>query len=428
MTADVLLSASDDKLPVFAASTPSHSRTPHQSMYSSSSASTSSTTATSTSPRSSKHSSTSCSSTSTPSSATTASSSPTTPSSPFASLSFSKKTWLIPLFLAIFLGVYLSGLPSLLTFDNLKHHRQELRHWVSAHPRLSPLLYLSLYFLLVSLSLPGATVLTLTAGFLFAQPWATAYAVVGAASGACCLFLWARYGLGEGLFWRGGSANPRLFDGRGRRGEGEGEAGEEAGEGEEAEGREERGVMMERLAGWLKPPAEDENGEEGGEQGGEGSDQALYMLLLRLVPIFPFWLINLAPSLLGVRFSTFAWTTFVGIVPGSYLYTQCGYGLSKAMEQDLQQETLTSFLFKGMLNEDTALGFVILGLWASFLLGTLWWRRRERHRRQSHKNRSCVNGRGEEENKEKKEGKTIEERKRIEELKTKEKKCLVKQE
>ena len=56
-------------------------------------------------------------------------------------------------------------------------------------------------------------------------------------------------------------------------------------------------------------------------------DAASYLLFLRLVPAFPFWLVNLAPALLGVPLRTFVWTTAVGIIPGTFAYSFAGAGL-----------------------------------------------------------------------------------------------------
>mgnify|MGYP001055039908 FL=1 len=63
----------------------------------------------------------------------------------------------------------------------------------------------------------------------------------------------------------------------------------------------------------------------------------------------------------------------MGIIPGSYVYTQCGYGLSSMMDEDLQDETLFTFLLKGIFNKHTAGGLVVLFLWLCFLLTLRWW-------------------------------------------------------
>ena len=61
---------------------------------------------------------------------------------------------------------------------------------------------------------------------------------------------------------------------------------------------------------------------------------ANYLLFLRLVPLFPFWLVNLAPAFFGIKLKTFLWTTFIGIIPGSFVYAQAGVGLGAIFDTD----------------------------------------------------------------------------------------------
>jgi len=91
-------------------------------------------------------------------------------------------------------------------------------------------------------------------------------------------------------------------------------------------------------------------------------------MLIRLVPIFPFWFVNIAPSIFGMKFRNFALGTFLGILPGSFVYTQAGNGLSTALESDLQNETSSSFLMKSMMNADMIFALTLLGGWFILLL------------------------------------------------------------
>jgi len=86
---------------------------------------------------------------------------------------------------------------------------------------------------------------------------------------------------------------------------------------------------------------------------------ASYFLFFRLVPPFPFWLVNLAPAFLGVSMWTFVWTTFVGIIPGAFVFTQAGAGLGEILKQnqELSLSTLFNFQVKVAL---IALGFFAL--------------------------------------------------------------------
>jgi len=57
-----------------------------------------------------------------------------------------------------------------------------------------------------------------------------------------------------------------------------------------------------------------------------------YLLVLRLVPLFPFWLVNLVPAFLGVPLTTYVLGTFVGIIPGSFVYASVGNGLGSVFD------------------------------------------------------------------------------------------------
>jgi uncharacterized membrane protein YdjX (TVP38/TMEM64 family) len=158
-----------------------------------------------------------------------------------------------------------------LNFAALAENRDWLcglvQHWGFA----AGLLYIAVYAGLVALSVPGAAVLTIAGGFLFG-PWlGTLCAVVGATLGATGIFLATRAGLG-GLAQRAGPLVGRL-------------------------------------------------------EAGFRADAFNYLLVLRLVFIVPFWLVNLVPALVGVRLSTFMLATFLGIIPGTFVYASFGNGL-----------------------------------------------------------------------------------------------------
>ena len=167
-------------------------------------------------------------------------------------------------FVAIGGGRYLS-------FAALAENRDWLGGLVQRWGVVAGLLYIAVYAGLVALSVPGAAVLTIAGGFLFG-PWiGTLCAVVGATLGATGIFLATRAGLG-GLAQRAGP-----------------------------------------LAGRL--------------EAGFRADAFNYLLVLRLVFIVPFWLVNLVPALVGVRLSTFVLATFLGIIPGTFVYASFGNGL-----------------------------------------------------------------------------------------------------
>lgn len=169
--------------------------------------------------------------------------------------------------IAVAIGlIWISGATQYLSFEHLLASRDRLANFIDGNQAISLLLYAAIYIIVVALSVPGALALTIAGGFLFGGWVGGAVTVVAATIGACILFLAARTSFGETLARR-------------------------------------CGPWMERL------------------RGGFHEGEVSYMLFLRLVPVFPFWLVNLAPALLGVNFRTFAWTTFVGVMPGTFAYS-----------------------------------------------------------------------------------------------------------
>jgi uncharacterized membrane protein YdjX (TVP38/TMEM64 family) len=136
---------------------------------------------------------------------------------------------------------------------------------------------MAVYVLIVAFSLPGATVATLTGGFLFGTFPGALFNIVAATIGAAAIFLAARWGLGERL-----AARMDASDGRVKR---------------------------------IK----------------EGIDRNQWemLFLIRLVPVVPFFVANLIPALVGVPLSRFVITTFLGIIPGAVVYTSVGAGLGE---------------------------------------------------------------------------------------------------
>lgn len=179
---------------------------------------------------------------------------------------------------AAFLAVRYSGLGDLLTIETLKTHRTVLVDWVSTHVLLAAAAYVATYIVAVAFSVPGATFLTLSGGFLFDALFGTALTVVGATIGATLIFLFAKILFGE-------SALDRLGD------------------------------RATRLAANIRANA------------------SSYLLMLRFVPLFPFFLVNLVPAFAGVRLSTYVITTLVGIIPGTTVFSLYGAGLGRLLDE-----------------------------------------------------------------------------------------------
>lgn len=165
-----------------------------------------------------------------------------------------------------------------LSFEALRANRAALLALVAERPVLTALGFVTIYAAVVALSLPGALILTLAGGFLFGTALATVLVVIGATLGACAIFLIARSALGD--------------------------------------------LLRAKAGPWL-----------GRMEAGFRRDALSYLLVLRLIPIFPFWLVNLVPAFLGVPLSTFALATLVGIIPGSLVYASVGAGLGAVFEQ-----------------------------------------------------------------------------------------------
>jgi uncharacterized membrane protein YdjX (TVP38/TMEM64 family) len=161
-----------------------------------------------------------------------------------------------------------------LSFEALSEHRQALIDWRDQNFALSAIVFMAIYAAVVAFSLPGAVWITLAGGFLFGLLGGVAMIVPAATLGATAIFLAAKTSLGDAL-------------------------------------RAKAGPMLKRLEDGFK------------------EDAVSYLLMLRLVPAFPFFLVNLAPAFLGVRLWTYVWTTFVGIIPGTVVYTWVGVGLGE---------------------------------------------------------------------------------------------------
>lgn len=164
-----------------------------------------------------------------------------------------------------------------LTFETLAANREALIAFRDANYLATALVFIAAYVAIVAFSLPGATIATLTGGFLFATFPGVLFNVIGATLGATAIFLAARWGLGE-----------KLAD------------------------------KMDASDGLVKKIKR-----------GIDENQWEMLFLIRLVPAVPFFVANLVPSFVGVPLARFAITTFLGIIPGALVYTSVGAGLGE---------------------------------------------------------------------------------------------------
>ena len=181
--------------------------------------------------------------------------------------------------LVIGLGAFFAfGLDDYFTLEALKEHRGVLREWVTAHGIAAGLVYAAVYALAISLSIPGGLILTVAGGFLFGPYWATVYVVVGATIGSTVVFLAARYALADFLRAKAGSALAKME------------------------------------AGFNEHPKS-------------------YLFVLRLIPLFPFWLVNIVPAFLGVSLGNYVIATLFGIIPATFVYALVGDGAGAVLDQ-----------------------------------------------------------------------------------------------
>ena len=185
---------------------------------------------------------------------------------------------LLPLavILAMLAGAYALGLQHYLSWTVLGERQAAWRAAVQAQPVAVGAIYVAVYAAAVAASFPGALVITLAGGLLFGAVIGAALAVCGASLGAVTIFLAARTALGPFLARRAGG-------------------------------------LLERVRPGLE------------------RDGFSYVLALRLIPVVPFWLINLAAALCGVRVLPFAAATFIGIIPATAVYAGIGAGLGDVL-------------------------------------------------------------------------------------------------
>ncbi len=214
-----------------------------------------------------------------------------------------KKFIPIVIIVALMIIAYFSGVGKYLTYDNLKAHHSTIKDFVAAHPFLTPLIFIGAYIVMAALSLPGAAILSVFGGFLFPHPFSTIYVVIGATIGATLIFLAARTALGELLYKKAGKLLSKM----------------------------EKGFKENAIS---------------------------YLFFLRFVPIFPFWIVNLAAAFFRVSLWPYLWTTFIGIAPGSFVFTQAGVGLSAIFETGAEFSLATVF------NMNIRIALIALGIFA----------------------------------------------------------------
>jgi uncharacterized membrane protein YdjX (TVP38/TMEM64 family) len=204
----------------------------------------------------------------------------------------------------VILGIFMLGVFTFFYFDlgrfltlaTLKENRNTLQNFAAMHYFFSVVLFIIIYFVQTTFSLPGAAILTLTSGFLFGTWLGMVYANIGATSGATLAFLVTRYFFRDMV--------------------------------EQKFGKKLRAIQQ-----------------------GFTENAFHYLLTLRLIPLFPFFLVNLACGLSRISLTTYILATAIGIVPGSFVYANAGkqLGTINEMKDVVSPSVLGAFVLLGLL-------------------------------------------------------------------------------
>lgn len=172
---------------------------------------------------------------------------------------------------------FMIGGPEYVNLETLKENREVLKAFVADNLILTIFGFIALYGLLVGISFPGAGFLTIFGGFMFGTVLGGFATVIGATLGATAIFLAARYAIGDTLSRKAGPYMQKF----------------------------EKGLKENELS---------------------------YLFILRLVPIFPFFVVNVVPALFNVKIRNYIVSTLFGIIPGTFVYASIGDGIGAVFE------------------------------------------------------------------------------------------------
>ena len=183
-----------------------------------------------------------------------------------------------------------------LSLDILKENRDQLLLFTDTHYAVSAALFILVYIVVTGLALPGAAILTLAGGFLFGSLLGTLFVNLGATTGAALAFLAARYLL--------------------------------------------RDWVEDKFGKWLEPV-----------QQGFTKDAFSYLITLRLIPLFPFFVVNLVSGLTRMSVGSYVAATSLGIIPGSFVYAYAGrqLGTISSLKEAASPNVIAAFVLLGVL-------------------------------------------------------------------------------
>ncbi len=209
------------------------------------------------------------------------------------------RTWVKMLILSLFVGgvatFFILDGSQYLTLETIKNNRDALLVYTENNFALMIVIAIGIYTLSTALSIPGAVMLSLVTGFLFGRWIGTAIIMFSATLGATLVFLAARYLFAEAAQRRMGSLAQKV------------------------------------IAGFHR-------------------DAFSYLLFLRLVPVFPFWLVNLVPAFTPVKTRTYILATAIGITPGSFVFSNLGQSLGRinSLNELISREILIALALLGL--------------------------------------------------------------------------------
>jgi len=182
------------------------------------------------------------------------------------------------------------GGPQYISLDSLRDNQEFLKAFVANNYILAVVGFVVIYAVLVAISVPGAGFLSIFAGFLFGLTTGVPAVIIAATIGATILFLVVRSAFGTGLAAKAGP-------------------------------------YMEKFEKGLK------------------ENELSYLFILRLVPLFPFFIVNIVPPLFDVKLRNYVLTTLLGIIPGSFVFVSVGYGIGDALSAG-QDVPLSGLMFR----------------------------------------------------------------------------------
>ncbi|MGQ0557069.1 MAG: TVP38/TMEM64 family protein [Nitrospiraceae bacterium] len=204
---------------------------------------------------------------------------------------------IIALAIALAIGAFFYfDLGQFLSLTALKENRDSLLAFTDANFVSAVGIFIAAYVIVAGLSLPGAVILTLAGGFLFGAAMAALFINIGATTGATLAFLTARYLL--------------------------------------------RDTVEQKFGKWMGPFQE-----------GFAKNAFSYLLTLRLIPLFPFFVVNLVSGLTRVNVGTYMLATAIGIIPGSFVYAYAGrqLGTISSLKEIASPNVIGAFVLLGLL-------------------------------------------------------------------------------